>query len=51
MATGTYKGIRGRIIGSTAEQVLGQVQCSVLAVKPAVCTEIARDGLLKQLAN
>ena len=51
MATATPKGIRGFFIGSTAEQVLGQVQCSILAVKPAMFKEVARDGELKQLAN
>ncbi len=51
MATATPKGVRSFFIGSTAEQVLDQVQCSILAVKPAMFKEVARDGELKQLAN
>lgn len=48
MATVRHKGIRGLFIGSTAEQVLGQVQCSVLAVKPAGFAEVVRESFLKQ---
>ena len=35
MATVGRTGIPGLIIGNTAEAVLNQVDCSVLAVKPA----------------
>ncbi|MCU0894421.1 MAG: universal stress protein [Rhodospirillales bacterium] len=35
MATIGRTGIPGLIIGNTAEEVLGQVDCSVLAIKPA----------------
>lgn len=51
MATVTHKGVRAFFIGSTAEHVLGQVQCSVLAVKPAGFAELARDSFLKKPAN
>lgn len=34
MGTVVRTGIEGFIIGNTAEQILGQVKCSVLAVKP-----------------
>lgn len=34
MGTVVRTGIEGFIIGNTAEQILGQVKCSVFAIKP-----------------
>ncbi len=45
MGTHRHTGIRGLFIGSTAEQVLGQVECSVLAVKPRGFAEVAKESL------
>ena len=45
MGTHRHTGIRGLFIGSTAEQVLGQVECSVLAVKPKGFAKVARESL------
>ena len=45
MGTHRHTGIRGLFIGSTAEQVLGQVECSVLAVKPKGFARVAREHL------
>ena len=41
MGTHRHTGIRGLFIGSTAEEVLGQVECSVLVVKPKGFAKVA----------
>ena len=48
MATVRHRGIRGLFIDSVAEQVLGQVQCSVLAVKPTGLAKVVQESLLGQ---
>ncbi len=45
MGTHRHTGIRGLFMGSTAEQVLGQVECSVMAVKPKGFARVAREQL------
>ena len=48
MGTHRHTGIRGLFIGSTAEQVLGQVECSVFAVKPKGFAKVAQESLSDQ---